>query len=237
MDYSIKMIVVDDDLDVCETLQEYFLLQGYDVIIASNGNELKKALATFVPHIIVLDLNMPGDDGFVLARYLYEHTDAAVIMLTGSQNPVDMIVGLEVGADDFVSKPFDLRGLHARVKSVLRRTFNESPSKKNITHTSKSLIKVGKCLFDPEQLKLWDGEKEVALTSKEHDLLLVLLANPNQPLSRDSLLALEHKDNSENFDRSIDSRITRLRKKIEANPEKPVAIKTVRNIGYVYEPA
>lgn len=248
MSHAIKMAVVDDDPDICDTLREYFLLKGFEVATALNGLQFKELLGCFVPHIVILDITMPGEDGFVLARYLYEHTDAAVIMLTGSKNPVDMIVGLEVGADDFVTKPVDLRALEARIKSVLRRTLagtsttGSSPKALQQANVSSSvnlgsLVNIGKCVFNVAQGKLWHGDQEVELTSKEYDLLLVLLANPNVPMSRDQLLALEHKDNSESFDRSIDSRITRLRKKIELNPEKPVAIKTVRNVGYVFTPS
>lgn len=128
MTINYKMIVVDDELDICETLADYFSMQGFDVKMAANGQELKSLLPDFTPHIVLLDLNMPGEDGFTLTRYLRAHTKAGVIMVTAAAEQVDMIIGLEMGADDYVSKPFDLRSLLARVRSVLRRTQNEAPA-------------------------------------------------------------------------------------------------------------
>ena len=234
MTTNYKMIVVDDEQDICETLADYFELQGFDVKMAANGHELKMLLADFMPHIVLLDLNMPGEDGFTLTRYLREHTSAGVVMVTAAAGQVDMIVGLEMGADDYVSKPFDLRSLLARVRSVLRRTQNEVPANNQPVQDARK--KVGKCLLDIESRKLWEGEQEIPLTSMEYDLLMVFLQNPNRPLSRDYLLELAHKSDADPFDRSIDSRITRMRKKIEPDPDKPSIIKTVRSVGYVYVP-
>lgn len=228
------MIVVDDEIDIAETLADYFEMQGFVVKIAVNGQELKKILPDFTPHIVLLDLNMPGEDGLTLTRYLREHTRAGIIMVTASAGQVDMVVGLEMGADDYVGKPFDLRALLARVRSVLRRTQNELPA--NTQPVQDARKKIGKCLLDVEARKLWDGETEIPLTAMEYDLLMVFLANPNRPLSRDYLLELAHKTDADPFDRSIDSRITRMRKKIEVDPDKPATIKTVRSVGYVYIP-
>ncbi|HSC69445.1 MAG TPA: response regulator [Cellvibrio sp.] len=234
MTTNYKMIVVDDELDICETLADYFSLQGFEVKMAANGQELKSILPDFSPQIVLLDLNMPGEDGFTLTRYLREHTSAGVIMVTAAAGQVDMIVGLEMGADDYVSKPFDLRSLLARVRSVVRRTQTEAPA--NAVHVQDARKKVGKCLLDVEARKLWEGEVEIPLTAMEYDLLMVFLQNPNRPLSRDYLLELAHKTDADPFDRSIDSRITRMRKKIEPDPDKPSIIKTVRSVGYVYVP-
>jgi two-component system, OmpR family, phosphate regulon response regulator OmpR len=234
---TIKMIVVDDEKDICETLSEYFLMQGYDVKMANNGQQLKALLEHFMPHIVLLDLNMPGEDGLTLTRYLRQYSQAAVIIVTAATSQVDMIVGLEMGADDYVSKPFDLRALLARVKSVLRRThvvLESEPAAQKSDAVEK--IAVGKCLLDTQQRKLWEQDQEIALTSMEYDLLMAMIAHPNRPLSRDQLLSLAHKSDADPFDRSIDSRITRLRKKIEIDSEKPAAIKTVRGVGYVFVP-
>lgn len=228
------MIVVDDEIDIAETLADYFEMQGFAVKVAVNGQELKKILPEFTPHIVLLDLNMPGEDGLTLTRYLREHTRAGIIMVTASAGQVDMVVGLEMGADDYVGKPFDLRALLARVRSVLRRTQNELPA--NTQPVQDARKKIGKCLLDVEARKLWDGDTEVPLTAMEYDLLMVFIANPNRPLSRDYLLELAHKTDADPFDRSIDSRITRMRKKIELDPDKPATIKTVRSVGYVYIP-
>lgn len=229
-----NMIVVDDEQDICETLADYFELQGFTVKMAANGQELKTLLQEFVPHIVLLDLNMPGEDGFTLTRFLRAHSSAGVIMVTAAAEQVDMIAGLEMGADDYVSKPFDLRALLARVRSVLRRTQQEVPA--NRAPVAEARKKIGKCFLDVEARKLWDGEMEVPLTAMEYDLLMVFLQNPNRPLSRDYLLELAHKPDADPFDRSIDSRITRMRKKIEPDPDKPTTIKTVRSVGYVYVP-
>lgn len=228
------MIVVDDEIDIAETLADYFEMQGFTVRIACNGQELKKILVDFTPHIVLLDLNMPGEDGLTLTRYLRDHTRAGIIMVTASAGQVDMVVGLEMGADDYVGKPFDLRALLARVRSVLRRTQQELPA--NTQPVQEARKKIGKCELDVEARKLWEGETEVPLTAMEYDLLMVFLANPNRPLTRDYLLELAHKADADPFDRSIDSRITRMRKKIEVNPDKPATIKTVRSVGYVYIP-
>lgn len=234
MSTQYQMIVVDDEIDIAETLADYFEMQGFAVRIAVNGQELKKILPEFTPHIVLLDLNMPGEDGLTLTRYLREHTSAGIIMVTASAGQVDMVVGLEMGADDYVGKPFDLRALLARVRSVLRRTQNEAPA--NAQPVQDARKKIGKCLLDVEARKLWEGDSEVPLTAMEYDLLMVFLANPNRPLSRDYLLELAHKTDADPFDRSIDSRITRMRKKIEIDPDKPATIKTVRSVGYVYVP-
>lgn len=234
MSTQYQMIVVDDEIDIAETLADYFEMQGFAVRIAVNGQELKKILLEFAPHIVLLDLNMPGEDGLTLTRYLREHTSAGIIMVTASAGQVDMVVGLEMGADDYVGKPFDLRALLARVRSVLRRTQNELPA--NAQPVQDARKKIGKCILDTEARKLWEGEIEVPLTAMEYDLLMVFIANPNRPLSRDYLLELAHKTDADPFDRSIDSRITRMRKKIEVDPDKPATIKTVRSVGYVYVP-
>lgn len=234
MSTQYQMIVVDDEIDIAETLADYFEMQGFLVKIAGNGQELKKILPEFSPHIVLLDLNMPGEDGLTLTRYLREHTRAGIIMVTASAGQVDMVVGLEMGADDYVGKPFDLRALLARVRSVLRRTQNELPA--NAQPVQDARKKIGKCMLDVEARKLWEGDTEVPLTAMEYDLLMVFLANPNRPLSRDYLLEQAHKTDADPFDRSIDSRITRMRKKVEVDPEKPAIIKTVRSVGYVYVP-
>lgn len=234
MSTQYQMIVVDDEIDIAETLADYFEMQGFAVKIAVNGQQLKKILPEFTPHIVLLDLNMPGEDGLTLTRYLREHTRAGIIMVTASAGQVDMVVGLEMGADDYVGKPFDLRALLARVRSVLRRTQNELPA--NTQPVQDARKKIGKCLLDVDARKLWEGDTEVPLTAMEYDLLMVFLANPNRPLSRDYLLELAHKTDADPFDRSIDSRITRMRKKIEIDPDKPATIKTVRSVGYVYVP-
>src|SRR5262249_8156296 len=168
--------------------------------------------------LVLLDLNLPGEDGLTLARWLREHHDVAIIMVTGAGAVVDRVVGLEVGADDYLAKPFDLRELRARVSSVLRRT-RARPAKAAPAAAGRS-VKVGRCLLNLDTHQLHDEKGgEITLTGMEFDLLRVFVENPNRVLSRDQLLTLTRNREWEPFDRSIDIRIARLRRKIEAAPD------------------
>jgi two-component system phosphate regulon response regulator OmpR len=173
---------------------------------------------------------MPGEDGLSLARWLRAEHDVAIIMVTAAGEVVDRVVGLEVGADDYLAKPFDPRELRARLKSVLRRAKGRgAPAAKR--------VKVGRCSLDLQTRQLFDaGGEELPLTGMEFDLLRVFAERPNQVLSRDQLLTHTRNREWEPFDRSIDIRIARLRKKIEANPAKPKTLKTVRGAGYIFIP-
>lgn len=181
----------------------------------------------------ILDITMPGEDGLSLARFLRESTDTAIIMLTAADAVVDRIVGLESGADDYMSKPMDLRELLARVRAVLRRSRGrgEPPA------ASQDEIPFGRCRLNVAQRKLIDaGGGEVKLTAMEFDLLKAFAEHPNRVLSRDQLLDLAHHRRWDPFDRSIDILISRIRRKIEPDPSKPSVIKTVHGIGYVFSP-
>ena len=228
------MLIVEDDRDVRESCSEYFRGHGFDVEAVDGGAAMRDALARRVPDLVMLDLRLPGEDGLTLARWLRERHDLAIIMVTAADDIVDRVVGLEVGADDYVAKPFDLRELLARVKSVLRRTRAAGAAR---PAAATKRVPIGRFQLDLAGHRLIDGAgADVELTSMEFDLLRVFSEHPNQVLSRDQLLNKTRNRDWEPFDRSIDIRIARLRRKIEADPEHPQLIKTVRGAGYIYVP-
>ena len=231
-----RILIVDDDRDIRESMGEYLQGHGFDVALAEGGEAMRKALEAALPDVVLLDLNMPGEDGLSLARWLRAHHEVGIIMVTGAGEVVDRVVGLEVGADDYLAKPFDPRELRARLKSVLRRTRGQGAAAPKAA--SGKRVQVGRCTLDLQthQLVGPDGE-DLPLTGMEFDLLRVFVERPNQVLSRDQLLTHTRNREWEPFDRSIDIRIARLRKKIEADPEKPKALKTVRGAGYIFIPA
>ncbi len=233
-----RILVVDDEPDIRETLQDYLELHGYHVTQADGGEALRAAIAEDRVDLVLLDINMPGEDGLSLARFLREQTSIPVVMLTASGAVVDRIVGLEMGADDYLTKPVDLRELLARVKAVLRR-FQTARTKADLAaQTAQRSVVFGKLRLDLDAHKLFDGDgSEVPLTSMEYDLLKAFAEHPNRVLSRDQLLDMAHNRGWEPFDRSIDIRIARIRRKIEPDPKKPQVIKTVRGAGYIFSPA
>jgi two-component system phosphate regulon response regulator OmpR len=235
MSETFHLAVVDDEAQIREAVGEYLELHGFTVSLAEDAAALRVLLNEGEKiDLVILDLNMPGEDGLSLARYLREHSNIGIVILTAAGQTLDRIVGLEVGADDYMSKPFDLRELLARVKSVLRRMPKhaaELPSTAEGTND----ISIGPLVIDAERHKLFDEKgEEIPLTSMEYDLLLVFAENPNRVLSRNQLLDLSHSQNSDPFDRSIDVRIARLRRKIEKDPSKPQILKTVRGAGYMF---
>ena len=232
------ILVVDDEPDIRETLQDYLELHGYRVTQADGGEALRAVIAEEAADLVLLDINMPGEDGLSLARFLREQTSIPVVMLTASGEVVDRIVGLEMGADDYLTKPVDLRELLARVKAVLRR-FQTAQSKADLAlETAQRNVAFGKLRLDLDAHKLFDGDdNEVPLTSMEYDLLKAFAEHPNRVLSRDQLLDMAHNRGWEPFDRSIDIRIARIRRKIEPDPGKPQVIKTVRGAGYLFSPS
>jgi two-component system phosphate regulon response regulator OmpR len=231
MHNTANLLVVDDESELCEILAEYFSDQGFAVRTAESAEEARAAIDQQVPDLSILDIRMPGEDGLSLARWIREqHKRVGIIMLTTAADVVDRVVGLEMGADDYVPKPFDLRELLARVKSVLRRRSEEEQ-----VPAREGRIRFGTCELDLAMRKLYDSEgHEQPLTAMELDLLKVFVERPNRALNRDQLMELAHNKDWGVFDRSIDLRIMRLRRKIEPDPEKPEVIKTVRGVGYMY---
>jgi two-component system phosphate regulon response regulator OmpR len=227
------LLIVDDEVDVREVLEEYFTSHGYATIGAENAAAARALAAKHPIDLALVDINMPGEDGLSLARHLRErYKSLAIVMLTSAGTVVDRIVGLEMGADDYVPKPFDPRELAARVKSVLRRT-----SAGNRADIGAEKIRVGRCVLDLAAHRLTDETgAEVAMSPLEFDLLKALAEQPNRPLSRERILNLSQKRDWDPFDRSVDLRVMRLRKKIEPDPEHPRYIRTVRNEGYIFVP-
>jgi len=243
MNAKANLLVVDDDASVRAMLLEYLGGHGYDVRAAADGAAMRRELERELPDLVLLDLRLPGEDGLTLARFLREHYDVAIVMVTGSADVVDRVVGLEVGADDYIGKPFDPRELLARVKSVLRRSQARAPADAKPAadgRPSSGRRRIGRCEIELESRRLFDlsaGGEEVPMTSMEYDLIRVFLAHPNRVLSRDQLLMNTRNREWEPFDRSIDIRIGRLRRKIEPDPSgEPRCIRTVRNAGYMFVP-
>ena len=232
---AVRVLVVDDDRTVREMLAQYLTEHGYEVALADGGEAMRAELERALPSAVLLDVRMPGKDGLTLARYVRERYDVGIIMVTAADDVVDRVAGLEVGADDYIAKPFDLRELRARLKSVLRRVEAKVPQAAR--PAARERISIGKCQLDLRSHELRDARgREVPITSMEFDLLKVFVEHPNQVLSRDRLLSLTRNREWEPFDRSIDIRIARLRRKLEDDPDRPRAIRTVRGAGYMYVP-
>lgn len=232
MDPRPHIVVVDDEAMQRQLLVDYLGKQNFRVSAADGGPALRKLVERDLPTLVLLDVGLPGEDGFMLARWLREKSGRiGIIMVTAASETVDRVVGLETGADDYVAKPFEPRELLARVKSVLRRisatTVDNAPR-----------LRMGRRVLDLERRVLVDpdnGEEE-SLTASEFDLLKVFAENPNRPLNRDWLLEVIAHREMDAFDRAIDLRVTRVRKKIEIDPAHPDAIRTVRGIGYMFVP-
>ena len=231
------IVIVDDEEDVRDTLQDYLTQQGFRVTALDGGAALRRVVEAEEPfNLAVLDITMPGEDGLSLARFLRERTAVGIIMVTASGGTVDRIVGLEMGADDYIAKPVDLRELLARIKAVLRRTAMKAAGAV-AEEEERRLVDFGLCQLDLEAHRLYDEDgKEIPLTAMEFDLLKAFAERPNRVLTRDQLLELAHNRGWEPFDRSIDIRIARIRRKVERDPGKPQVIKTVRGAGYLFAP-
>lgn len=230
-----NILVCDDEPHLREMVAEYLSERGYRVSEAPNAAELKIKLDDEIPDLIILDINMPGTDGLTALRELRTSSEVPVIMLTAASEVIDRVIGLEMGADDYVGKPVDLRELEARIKAALRRQASidrQVEQKEKLNGT----IAFGNCRLDLDGARLFgDDGGEIAITAMEYSLLKVFAENRGRVLNRDQLLEQAHNKGWEPFDRSIDLRISRLRRKIEPNPTKPETIRTVRGIGYVFE--
>jgi len=236
MDSKGHILVVDDDPDLRDMLQEYFETQGFVVSTAADGTGMRHILAGGPADLVLMDLHLPGEDGLTLTRELRAKGGTGIVMLTGAGEVVDRIVGLEMGADDYLAKPVDLRELLARVKSVLRRVQAATPGAEETPAKSPpDRVAIGACTLDIAARRLFNAAgEEIVLTAMEFDLLKAFAGHPNRVLSRDQLLDMAHNRDADVFDRSIDVRITRIRKKIEIDPEKPQVLKTIRGAGYMF---
>ncbi|MBX2869804.1 MAG: response regulator [Acidiferrobacterales bacterium] len=228
-----QILVVDDDSDQRWMVENYLGKHGFKVHTADGGEAMRTHMENHEIDIVLLDVTMPGEDGFTLAKYLREHENVGIIMLTASTELVDRVLGLELGADDYMTKPFEPRELMARIKSLIRRLQSETPSES--ADITQAKTQFGSHTLDLDaQMLLDESGVQVSITSMEFDLLKAFAENPGRVLNRDTLLTLAHKKDWDPFDRSIDIRIARLRRKIEPNPSKPSIIKTVRGAGYIF---
>ncbi len=240
--------IVDDEVDITQLLGTYLGANGFRVTQRHSGAALMELMLEDAPDLVLLDLGLPGEDGFAIARRLREHWNCGLVIVTGRGDAVDKVVGLEIGADDYVTKPFDLRELLARIKAVLRRTHTET----TVTATAQTRanaaapnpapaapghgerFRFSGWLLDRQARRLLNSEgAEIALTSGEFDLLCVFVQHPGRVLSRDFLLENTRGREAAPFDRTVDVQIGRLRKKLESNPQDPQLLKSVRSVGYM----
>lgn len=241
MTQSQHIMIVDDEAPAREMVGDYLKMHGFTVTLCDGGKSLRSAIEGSMPDLVVLDLNMPEEDGLSIIRDLKSKINVPVIMLTATASPIDRVVGLELGADDYVAKPCELRELMARIRSVLRRS---APVKAAASDTAAAkpakdqLVRFGTKWLDLEAQALRDDEgNEHPLTASEFGLLKVFAANPKRVLSRERLLELANARDAEAFDRAVDLRIMRIRRKIEPDPTKPAVIRTIRGGGYLFSPA
>jgi two-component system, OmpR family, response regulator len=235
MNKTQHIIVVDDEAPAREMVGDYLKLHGFEVTLCDGGSSLRQCITKQVPDLIVLDLNMPEEDGLSIVRAVKQSTDVPIIMLTATASAIDRVVGLELGADDYLAKPCELRELLARIRSVLRRMSMMAPEWR--TSSASKPIRFGTKWLDVEAQTLRDENgNEHPLASSEFALLKAFAQNPKRVLSRERLLDLAEARDREAFDRAIDVRITRIRKKIEPDPTRPSVIRTVRGAGYLFSP-
>ncbi|MCV6548411.1 MAG: response regulator [Cohaesibacter sp.] len=233
MDSSAHILVVDDHHEIRDLLSKYLSRNGFRVSEADGGQKMRQVLKTAAIDLIVLDVMMPGEDGLTLCRHVRESENIPVILLTALGEETDRIVGLEIGADDYVTKPFNPRELLARVKSVLRRSQSVPPTHQ-VQHEEDILEFDGWRLSVARRELLSPAGVTVPLSAADFRLLVTFLQRPSLVLSRDQLLDLTSGRTAQLFDRSIDNQVSRLRKKIEEDPKAPKFIKTVRGGGYVF---
>lgn len=234
MQSSPHILIVDDHREIRELVSRALAREGFRISVAAEGRAMRKVMADAHIDLIILDLMLPGEDGLSLCRALRAESNIPIIMLTAKGDEIDRVVGLELGADDYVSKPFGSRELIARIRAVLRRSENEG--------TAVPVRHVGRYCFDRWRLDAGARELQredgitVPLSTGEFDLLLALIERPGRVLSRDQLLDLARGRTAGSFDRSIDTQVSRLRKKLEVDPAEPKIIKTVWGGGYMFVP-
>ena len=226
------LLVVDDDEEIRNLLAEYLTNQGFEVLTALDAREMDVRLTTHNVDLVLLDLRMPGEDGLHVATRLKQAGDLPIIIMTAIGDEVEQVVGLELGADDYINKPFEPRELLARVKAVLRRSTLEGAE-----GFSDDVYNFGDYCLDPKHIRLTKKDGSiVALTSGEFELLHALVRHPFEVLDRDRIQELLYRDDRSGVDRSIDVRVTRLRGKIETDPSDPVFIRTIWGKGYMFCP-
>ena len=232
METSPHILVVDDHRDIRDLVAKFLTKHGLRVSTAEGGVAMKRALKASAVDLVVLDIMMPGEDGLSLCRHLRETTDLPVILLTAMAEDTDRVVGLEIGADDYVTKPFNPRELLARIKAVLRRAQSLPRQRGSLEEEQ---VRFDRWTFDPRRREIVDEDgTAVPLSTAEFQLLNAFLKHPNIVLSREQLLDLTQGRTAKVFDRSIDNQVSRLRKKIEDDPKAPKLITTVWGGGYLF---
>ena len=232
-----RLLIVDDEPEICGLVAEYLDRDGYAVEQCRSGTELDTALAAGAADLVLLDVSMPGEDGLSIARRLRNAGKTPILMLTSLDSMVDRIVGFEVGADDYLVKPFDLRELLARVRAILRRSAMTRETEPTVSEDS-GMVPFGKVHLDPARRCLVDAAGcRIGLTPTEYYLLDTFARNANRVLSRERLFDNLPGRADERTERAVDVRIARIRRKIEADPSKPAVIRTIRHVGYLYVPS
>jgi two-component system phosphate regulon response regulator OmpR len=226
------LLVVDDDKGIRDLLSRYLTEQGFRVSAVEDGQAMDAWLRDGTPDLVILDLMLPGEDGLSLARRLRSDFGYPIIMISARGEDIDRIVGLEVGADDYLPKPFNPRELLARIRAVLRRNYGPGEA----GETSDTDYRFGPYHFDSRQRRLHRLDQKVDLSRAEYELLFVFIRHPNRVLSRDFIMQNLGGEDRDPFDRSIDVRVTRLRHKIEQDPSRPHYIRTVWGAGYQFNP-
>ena len=226
-----RILVVDDDPGMRSLLEAYLGESGFAVETAVDGAAMWLALAHSMPDAIVLDLMLPGEDGLSLARRLRAESNVPILMLSARGEEIDRVVGLEMGADDYLAKPFSPRELLARLRALLRRSQGQAEAQ-----SEQALPTFGPYQFDAASHRLLQDGVEVKLSTAEFALLRIFVEHPLRVLSRDTLIDMLKGYERDPYDRSVDTRVTRLRRKIEPNPGEPVYIRTVRGEGYLFNP-
>jgi two-component system, OmpR family, response regulator len=231
METTHHILVVDDHKEIRDLLAKFLVKHGMRVTPAADASEARRQLKAGAFDLIVLDIMMPGEDGLSLCKYLSETSSPPVILLTAVAEEMDRIIGLEVGADDYITKPFNPRELLARIRAVLRRAQAMPPSR---DAPPGEKLKFGRFVFDSDRRELIDGEMVTPLSYGEYLLLLAFLQRPNVVLTRDQLLDITRGRAANLFDRSIDNQVSRLRRKIEEDPKDPKIIQTIWGGGYKF---
>jgi DNA-binding response OmpR family regulator len=233
-----RILIVDDDRETGGPLGRYLESEGFAIQVSPGANEMREALKSFPADLLILDLDLPGDDALGLTQEIRRDSNIGIIVLAASDEPTDRVLGLELGADDYVTKPFDHRELLARIRTVLRRTQNRKPETARPPRSRRApAVRFGKWRLDLGARELTSGNgDDVELTTMEFELLSVLVSNPNRVMSRDQLLERCTGRSWDPSDRAIDTLVVKLRRKLESDPKRPQVIKTVRGAGYVFTP-
>lgn len=226
-----RLLIVDDQAEIRKLLKAYLTKEGYDVEAVEDGVSMDEYLDNREVDLVILDLMLPGEDGLSIGRRLRQQKDLPIIILSARGEELDRIVGLEMGADDYLTKPFNPRELLARVRCVLRRCTEPSNS---VSEDKNSIFRFGSFTLDLQRYQLLNGTEEITLTTGEFKLLSIFIEHQNRVLSRDMLLEMTKGYEHTPFDRSIDICVGRLRKKIESDPVNPVYLRTIRGVGYIF---